>query len=260
MVEISKEQQYKDLVRRVRESYKIYNKCQIASKDELYWCRECEEINFWTYWQGRGHLNATIMLVGQDWGNPWDDSSINFLEKVRTASLGPILDYMKDNDSITDKNLAELFKVVSPTLDITRPCDNLFFTNFVLGYRTGNISGNFRKSWANKDSEFFRELVNIIEPKVVLCLGRSTYEAVMQAMEPQKRQRIGRYNSFIESEENPRTVCLESGEELAIFALAHCGAIGTMNRNRGYKDAKGLDLQKRDWKQIREYLVKHKYI
>ena len=257
-MEISKEERYRDLVKRARASYPIYDDDQEPSKDELYWCKECNEINLWTYWQGRGHLDARIMLVGQDWGNPWVESCKSFLGILQNPPPGPLPDYMKNNESITDKNLQKLFKVIDKDLDISQSCADLFFTNFVLGYRTGKISGNFKKAWADKDSEYFRELVKIIEPKVVLCLGRSTYEAVMQALEPDKKLRIRRYNAFIESEDNPRMVYLESGKELAVFALAHCGAIGTMNRNRGNKDAKGLDLQEKDWKRIQAYLAEQK--
>ena len=259
-MEAAKQEKYRKLVERVKASYAIYDKNQEPIKDKLYWCRECDEINFWTYWQGRGHLDAKIMLVGQDWGNPWEGSCEGFLKKVKGTTSGTITDYMKDNDSITDKNLAQLFRELKPDLDISQPCEDLFFTNFVLGYRTGNISGNFKKAWARKDSKYFRELVNIIEPKVVLCLGRSTYEAVIQVLDPQKKLRIGRYNAFIESGDNPRTVLLESGKEAAVFALAHCGAVGTMNRNRGYEHAKGLDLQKKDWERIRDYLMDHQCI
>lgn len=259
-MEIPKEQQYRNLVNRVKASYTVYDKNQEPIKNKLYWCRECDEINFWTYWQGRGHLNARIMLAGQDWGNPWDDSCKDFLEKVKRTTSGTISDYMKDNESITDKNLMQLFKVLKPDLDISQPCEDLFFTNFVLGYRTGKISGNFKKVWADKDSEYFRELANIIEPDVILCLGRSTYEAAIRVLDPKHKLRIRRYNAFIESEDNPRTVTLESGKKVAAFALAHCGAIGTMNRNRGYQNAKGLDLQEKDWQRIRDYIMKRQSI
>ena len=257
-MEISKEERYRDLVKRARASYPIYDDTQEPSKDELYWCKECNEINLWTYWQGRGHLNARLMLVGQDWGHPWDSSCEGFMKKVENTVPGPVPNYMEGNTNPTDNNLKILFSELHK--DISKPCEDLFFTNFVLGYRTGKISGNFKKAWADKDSEHFKELVNIIEPKVVLCLGRSTYEAVMQALEPDKKPLIRRYNAFIESKDNPRTVYLESGKELAVFALAHCGAIGTMNRNRGRKVGDRLELQREDWGRVGHYLTANQYI
>jgi len=48
-------------------------------------------------------------------------------------------------------------------------------------------------------------------------------------------------------------------KELIVFALAHCGAIGTMNRNRGNESdekvkADRLFLQKKDWKRVEKYI------
>lgn len=32
-------------------------------------CKACNEVNFWAYWEGgRTHLDADILMVGQDWG------------------------------------------------------------------------------------------------------------------------------------------------------------------------------------------------
>lgn len=60
---VSKEIQYQELIADVQKAY-------LSESRELRWCEECKEINLWAYWQGRGHLDADIMLVGQDWGCP----------------------------------------------------------------------------------------------------------------------------------------------------------------------------------------------
>lgn len=247
----SKEQRYRRLVERVRASYPP--NCGEPEPGKLYRYPPCDEINLWTYWQGRGNLNAELLLVGQDWGNPWTMCPEGFADRLKKAGEGPLPDYMKGNDNRTDRNLEKLFKELEPALDLEKPCRNVFFTNFVLGYRAGKISGGFKNSWAQKDSQFFGELVDILEPKVILCLGKSVFEAVMKALAPNSRPRIKSYNAFIESPENPCAAVLTSGKRVTIFALAHCGAYGTMNRNRG-SQAEGLELQRKDWRRISPYL------
>ena len=99
---------------------------------------------------------------------------------------------------------------------------------------------------------YFIELANIIEPKVIICLGRSTFEGVLSAFGAILPSRIKDYNSFIESPNNPVAVTLESGETAYVFALAHCGAMGTLNRNG--KKSTDLEKQLADWRKIRAYL------
>ena len=55
---MSKNDQYRQLIADVRTVYQ-------SEQRELKWCDECQEINLWTYWQGRRHLDARIMLWGR---------------------------------------------------------------------------------------------------------------------------------------------------------------------------------------------------
>ena len=245
-----KEVRYRQLIADVKTSYQMAPASACPEERGLYWYDACQEINLWTYWQGRGCLDAEIMLVGQDWGNPWELPIQPVLRKL--DSPGTVRNYMEENKNPTDNNLAKLFLELG--YDITKPCDKLFFTNFVLGYRNYKISGGFQRAWAQHDEKFFSRLVDIINPKVILCLGKSTYRAVMLALDPGKKVRIGEYNAFITGPNNPQAVQSEAGRNIQVFALAHCGAIGTMNRNRGSKGARELDLQKEDWRKIKPYL------
>ena len=246
---------YQNLVRKVQQSYP--RRCDVCDDGgiRLFRCDECEkEINLWTYWQGHNHLDAKIMLVGQDWGSAFDASSQATINQVALANEGKPYRYLEDNQSLTDKNLVELFKVLN-NLDITQPNPDLFFTNFVLGYRSKGCSGKFDKNWIVHDTPFFYELVNIIEPSVILCLGRITFESVISTFSNAKTIRIRNYNLFIESEDNPIKIVLDSGKVVYVFALAHCGALGTMNRNRGKdRQTDTLKIQKEDWQRILPYL------
>ena len=248
-----KQERYQKLIAKVKDSYQMY--CSEEQNEELrlYWCDDCLEINLWTYWQGRNQLDAQIMLVGQDWGSPWDESARVTMEQVRLSNRNQPYDYLHNNPSITDDRLIKLFRELG--YEVRYPCEGVFFTNFVLGYRNKGLSGGFQKAWAEHDKGYFRELVGIVEPNVMLCLARSTFEGVLSAFDIRLRPAIGNYNQFIESERNPVTVTLENGHKVYVFALAHCGALGTLNRNRGYeKNEDVLAIQKKDWKRIIPYL------
>lgn len=248
----SKETAYRALIHDARNSYESKNL-------SLYWHPDCEEINLWTYWQGRNCLDAKIMLVGQDWGAPTDDSAETTMKQIRLANQNLPYKYLEDNPSITDKRLTALFQEIG--YDITTPQAELFFTNFILGYRYAGLSGGYKLEWAEHDKTFMKRLVNIIHPKVVLCLGRSTFEGVISGFDYKFTPKIGSYNSFIESTRNPVSILLEDGQTVHIFALAHCGAMGTLNRNKskalpGKKATTNADLtnQIADWKKILSYL------
>lgn len=140
----------------------------------------CDEINLYTYWQGFGYAQKTpkikYLLVAQDWGNFFNEDADPFKAEVEKMNAGEKIFYPFSLKSTTDKNLIELFKILDR--DITKPCDDVFFTNFCLGYRLGNESGGMTKELMMRDAKLFRELYNILEPENILCLGKITSEAV----------------------------------------------------------------------------------
>ena len=134
---------YQQLIARVRASYPAYHEATEYEKGQLVWCNDCQqEINLWSYWQDS--LDAKIMLVGQDWGCPFDKVFLPTMAQIQKANSGKAYSYISDTPSQTDQNLIKLFSK-SLGKDITIPCDDLFFTNFVLGYRTHGTSGNYQK-------------------------------------------------------------------------------------------------------------------
>ena len=248
----TKQRKYRDLIERVKKSYPARNPSDDGKELRLYWCDDCKEINLWTYWQGKGNLDAKILLVGQDWGCPWDDGSQPTMDEVRKANEGRAYDYLNNNPNTTDANLTQLFNELGYV--ITKPCSDLFFTNFVLGYRNKGLSGGYKKAWAEHDKGYFKELTDIIQPEVILCLGKSTFEGVLSAFDAKLPCPITDYNDFIESAHNPVPVTLENGSTAYVFALAHCGAMGTLNRNR--KKSTDLTNQIEDWRKVIPYLRK----
>ena len=235
---MSKEEKYQELVCDVRQFYQSLPEPE--QNIYLRWCNDCQKhINLWSYWQSS--LDARIMVVGQDWGCP-EESTV--LENIRAINEGTEREYHVDPDSITDRNLCTLLNSIGFPAEENNP--DLFFTNLALGYRNRGLTGGFRQSWIRKCEPFFRRLVDIVEPRVIICLGRNVFVGVTRAME--KKVRIGRYNEFIESAENP----VEADGRM-IFAEAHCGYFGTINRARD-REENGMELQIEDWKRIKRVL------
>ena len=254
---MNKGKRYQQLITDVREDYQHRDSVRGNGIPALHWCIECEEINLWTYWQGS--LDAKIMLVGQDWGCPCDEASKTTMHRIRQINEGSGEPFFPDFGGAplwtTDNHLAELFEILG--YDIHKKQPDLFFTNFVLGYRNHGTSGPFRQKWLRDDAPYFKRLAEIIEPKVILCLGKNTFEGVMFALTG-KMERIRGFNRFLDSGENYRTVAFPSGKPVRVYAVAHCGTIGTMNRNRGKKDENGstlssrdISVQMQDWQRIR---------
>lgn len=111
-----------------------------------------------------------------------------------------------------------------------------------------------KKAWEKHDKGYFKELTDIIQPRVILCLGKSTFEGVLSAFGAKPPCSITDYNEFIERTHNPVPVTLENGNTAYVFALAHCGAMGTLNRNR--KKSTDLTNQIEDWRKVIPYLHK----
>ena len=249
-----KKSAYKSLVEDVQRCNKS-DKCNENSKVQLERCKICNEINLWSYWQGGiGHLDADILLVGQDWGR-FNDRNYHELRNI--ISGNPLSDsttkrYYELNQSLftTDSNLCELFETIGIKNIACKREPRVFFTNFVLCYRTkeSSMSGSFNNKWADNCSEYFVRLVNIIEPKVTICLGKSVFRSVMKAANmslPRKN-----YNTIIET----CTQKVKIGNVTCmVFPMAHCGTLGTFNRNRGSIET-GLTLQKKDWLKILQYI------
>jgi uracil-DNA glycosylase family 4 len=185
---------------------------------------DSEEIGAWSRWQG--NLDAEVMVVGQDWG-----SVRNF-----TDSKGNDTD-----DNATNRTLVELLRCVD--IEIPLPSASTgrgvaFFTNAILCLKQGGAQAPVRKEWfRNCGKRFLRPLIDIVKPKVVVCLGEQAYRAVLYDKKPR------RLRQAVESEVPER---LDGG--IAVLAVYHCGA-RTIRINRN------LDAQRGDWRRIRRFLA-----
>lgn len=96
------------------------------------------------------------LLVAQDWGNlnlsqdfvdgikKWNDGDRTLLYTEKPIGIG------------TDTNLFTLFKILG--YDLSKRYDELFFTNFCLGYRSGKAVGGMTKELLMNDSAEFKRL------------------------------------------------------------------------------------------------------
>ena len=105
-----------------------YRKNPIYAKNlTLGWCdlRQgedlCQEINLWTYWQGKDYAKNTphikYMLIGQDFGPPEKEEVKGTIANVRKMNDG--IDVMfhehvnlEARDSQTDKNIVRYFELL----------------------------------------------------------------------------------------------------------------------------------------------------
>ena len=217
----------------------------------------CQEINFYTDWQGVGYAEETprikYLLVAQDWGNlSLNQDFIDRIKKWNTGDRTPLYS-QKPKGIGTDANLFELFKILG--YDLSKRYDELFFTNFCLGYRSANakIVGGMTKTLMMNDAEEFKRLCEILEPENILCLGRLTLESVYESLTGKNFNDIYKdaenYNDFLENHEEIFAQC--GSIESKIFPLAHCGYMGSISRKKGLpKQVNPLHYQINDWKRI----------
>lgn len=139
----SKYTDYQQLIFRVQSAYPVYHDSVVYDKNQLVWCDACKkEINLWSYWQGS--LDAKIMLVGQDWGCPFDKSFSSTMAEIQKANNGEAYNYLFNTSSPTDKNLVTLFSKAL-NKDITKPDNDLFFTNFYLATELTEQAAAFKR-------------------------------------------------------------------------------------------------------------------
>lgn len=217
----------------------------------------CGQVNFWNYWEGKDHLDAKVFLVGQDWG-ALDNKDETIYDALESGTVDQNYQYMKNNKNLTNKRICELFREIHPDYNLmedTNTYHDLYFTNFIPWYREEGkkISGGYGIGWTEMAIPFFQELVDIIKPEIILCLGRTVLEGVVNSCEMTAYKICDSYNQCIEK---GAFSAILNGNELKIVPLAHCGSYGTINRNKNSEDKSkdSLELQKKDWRKIRNLL------
>ena len=265
-MDIDKSKAYKKLVKAMQDKYPKHDK-NSSDNYELYAPYVngemiCQEINLYTYCQGLGYADNTpkikYLFVAQDYGFLLKHG-INFIDKIKKINAGnkniPYIDNELLLTSNTTKNLIPLFKKIG--YDITKRNNELFFTNFCLGYRRDK-EVKMTKELMMSDAALFKELCEILEPENIICMGMKTFECVYEVLEGKPNEEILKYNDFNRflEEHEPITIRLK-GSPIPIIPVAHSGEWGIINRNCNIDDP--LYNQYRDWIEIKKLIRDYKY-
>ena len=191
---------------------------------------DSSEIGPWTLWQG--NLNAKIMIVGQDWGDK------AYFVKWKGAD--------QPSGNPTNSNLQKLLHQLR--IDIKGPREpqehKIFLTNLILCLKDGGLQAPIQDEWlTNCCEEFFRNLVELVRPQVVLALGKRVSEAILNLYEIPHRK-TWTLNQLMQS--GPFNLF----DTTYLFPMYHCGASG-VNRNRSFED------QNTDWKKVADWVIRN---
>ncbi|SCX09588.1 hypothetical protein SAMN02910339_01364 [Lachnospiraceae bacterium YSD2013] len=220
---------YDDVVKRAKNE--IGNRLQFGNRRVEY--SPCDiwlngtEINLWTYWQGWrlkdiDEKGVDILVVGQDWGCPSKNPrTMECIQKMQAGDKGVLY----PSESRTDKTMQKMFKAFGEGINIScaNPGMRLFFTNYSLGYRADGCSesGGMTKKLLREDSELFDCLVEALNPKIIICLGKLTFEVATGVVVKDfvKKLQIG----------NPCKAPFPKKPCVMVYGVAHCGARGVNN-------------------------------
>lgn len=161
----NKSMAYTDLVQKRKACHECGN-CLNNPADVESGRFDSEQIGPWSVWQS--NLNARLLVIGQDWGD------VNYFSKQKGQS--------KD-DSPSNATIQRLLdsigiKIPPPSLR-SAELGEIFMTNAILCLKQGGKDGGVRKEWFDKCGKFFlKPLITIIQPKVVVTLGRYAFRLI----------------------------------------------------------------------------------
>lgn len=216
------------------------------------------EVNAWTYWQGVGVRNPKVLIVGQDWGSlNGSEKFFAAIDEIQADVSDCSVKYFKylpevengGGEFATDINLVKCLSFIGyeDALHVRYP--DLFFTNLVPGYRKESKStGGFKAAWVTKQvKDDFRELVEVLNPKVIICLGKDTFKQVCQLYGKKGVLQRKNWNTYLSDQAVPVEI-EDGGRTIYVFASAHPGYFGMKNR--------GQENVYEDWKRINIWLNK----
>ena len=170
------------------------------------------------YSKGAHNLDADVMILLQDW------SSDNALRH----SSGPS-ELGRDPNLPTNKTLG---KLLSGTLGLR--LEDTYATNLFPFIKTGGLST--RIPFADlvlAAKEFALPQIRIVAPRLVVCLGKNTFNAVrVAAFKSGLMHDPARCHTMGDAIDAAFPIELV-GRKVAIWAQAHTGARGQSNRNKG---------------------------
>jgi hypothetical protein len=191
---------------------------------------ECEYVS--PYTKGANNVDSDIMIILQDWSSdailsaPLDQNAIRNNEK-----------YGYDPSRSTNANLNRLlnghFRV---------QLKDVYATNLFPFIKSGNISSPIpQRDLIRAAIEFALPQIRIICPKLVVCLGAATFNAIRRAC---------RYNDWLITES--AIVSPFMFHRSQIWCQAHTSQLGQNNRNKG-----GVDRVSSDWERMKKAIFSY---
>lgn len=222
---LTKEKRHQDLVNK-RKKCKECSQWGLKNQSQINGGKFDKEmiIGAWSLWQGS--LDAKILVVGQDWGN-----EVSFIEQKGKP---------KDDNGLTNGKLIELFGSIGVPVNPPGLEQNpdLFFTNAVLCLKQGGLTDKIRrKCYNNCYKLFLKELISIIEPQVIITLGKNAYQSVARIY-GLKVEPFSVLVDRIITDQKP----VKLAKNTWLLPAPHCGPLGLAFRS--------FDKQKQLWKAI----------
>jgi uracil-DNA glycosylase len=189
--------------------------------------RSCAEFAFdpdvvshWEQWLG--HRNPKLLVVGQDFGN------VGYFVRNRGRD---------EPNNKTNENLHKL--LLAAGIDVKHPSERdlnapVFLTNSILCIKEGTMNTPILASWVDNCTErHLNPLIRVLKPPIVVGMGNAGWRAIRQIFALHHTpQLISRAAGS----------CWLSEDRTRIFAVAHCGPLGVINRR--------WTQQVSDWQQI----------
>ena len=134
--------------------------------------------------------------------------------------------------------------------------NELFFTNFIPWYRADGekSSGGSLQEWIEPSVPLFSRLVDIINPRVILCLGKTVFDGIRMAAGQEYNYKGKKYYNDVIG--TGAEVVDFKGKSIYVVPLAHSGNYGNLNRN----ERKKTDPSTRYAKQIQDWKAWYKFI
>ena len=184
---------------------------------------DCDHVS--PYTQSARNLDADIFVLLQDWSSD-------------LALSGPIdweakrLGYTPTEP--TNRNLSELLKIFF-NLELA----SVYASNLFPFIKQGNMTQRIpQRDLVRAALEFAIPQIEIVAPKVVICIGLGTFNAIRRACELRLVDNI--------DQGQQATFCIHGAE---VWCQAHTGALGRINRNKG-----GIDRVRADWEHMSDSL------
>lgn len=246
-----KENEYIELVKKRKNCHV----CGEKFKNQSHWPKyDTDQIGNWSTWAN--NLDAEIVIVGQDYASQCEfnqgkgkiDNKENVVKEDKSSFT-----------TATNYFLIKLVEILGYNLDVPTKHSNtkIFLTNSVLCMKEGPMNAPIPTSvYKNCGKNFLKPLVDIIQPKAVITLGKEATRAAIRAFLDKKEAsallKLSFNNLFLENR-----VIYPSNNSVRIFPVYHSGPLGQKNRKVHDPIAKdgdlsGWELQQVDWRKIKE--------